>query len=80
TTPKVHGTRYVSAWTTADMQVSYTFKDTKAYLNGLTVAVGANNVFDKLAPFAAGAFNDSYDTRTHNNIGRFVYLQLKKQY
>jgi len=42
--------------------------------------LGANNVFDKLAPFSAGAFNDNYDTRTVNNIGRFVYLNLRKQF
>jgi iron complex outermembrane receptor protein len=78
--PKVGGIRRISAWTTLDTQVSYKFSRESGYLGGLTVTLGVNNLFDKLAPFAAGAFNDSYDTRTHNNIGRFVYMNLKKEF
>ncbi len=77
---KVGGIRDVAAWTTVDVQLSYTFGQAGDYLKGLTVSLGANNLFDELAPFAAGAFNDSYDTRTHNNIGRFVYLSLRAQF
>lgn len=78
--PKIGGIRQVSAWTTLDTQVSYEISRDSGYLGGLTIAVGATNLFDKLAPFAAGAFNDSYDTRTHNNIGRFVYVNLAKKF
>ncbi len=78
--PKVGGIRSVDAWKSVDLQVGYTFTGDVAYTKGLSLALGATNVFDKLAPFSAGAFNDSYDTRTHNNIGRFVYLNLKKQF
>ncbi len=78
--PKVGGIRQVSAWTTFDTQVSYKFSRNHGYFGGLTVTLGANNLFDQLAPFAGGSFNDSYDTRTHNNIGRFVYLNLKKEF
>ncbi|MBI5424041.1 MAG: TonB-dependent receptor [Opitutae bacterium] len=78
--PKVGGYRRIGSFNTVDMQTSYAFKSDNLVLKGLTVTLGATNVFDKLAPFAAGAFNDSYDTRTHNNIGRFVYLQLRKEF
>ncbi|MBI2511258.1 MAG: TonB-dependent receptor [Opitutae bacterium] len=78
--PKVGGIRTISAFQTVDLQATYNFQSDNLFLKDLAVTVGATNVFDKLAPFAAGAFNDSYDTRTHNNIGRFVFVQLRKQF
>ncbi|MBX3737715.1 MAG: TonB-dependent receptor [Candidatus Didemnitutus sp.] len=78
--PKVGGYRRIAAFKTVDLQTTYSFQSDNVFLEHLSVTLGATNVFDKLAPFAAGAFNDSFDTRTHNNIGRFVYLQLRKQF
>ena len=80
TAPKVGGIRYISAFTTVDLQVGYKFSGDDPFLGGLKVTVGARNVLDKLAPFAAGAFNDSYDTRTVNNVGRFVYMEVRKDF
>ncbi len=78
--PKVGGFRMVSAFDTFDTQVSYRFASDNRYMKGLTLTVGALNVFDKLAPYAAGAFNDSYDTRTANNYGRQLYASLRKEF
>ena len=78
--PKVGGIRSIAAWTTFDAQISYAFGNDITYLAHTKVSLGSRNLTDKLAPFAAGAFNDSYDTRTHNNIGRFVYLDLRKEF
>ncbi|MDI1318965.1 MAG: TonB-dependent receptor [bacterium] len=78
--PKVGGFRMISAFDTYDTQVSYRFGSDNSYLKGLTLIIGANNVFDKLAPNAAGAFNDSYDTRTANNYGRQIYARLSKEF
>ena len=77
---KVGGFRKIAAFDTWDTQISYKFSNENRYLAGLTFAIGANNVLDKLAPVAAGAFNDSYDTRTANNLGRFVYSSLRKEF
>ena len=77
---KVGGFRMISAFDTWDAQVSYKFGRLSHYLQGLTLTVGANNLLDKLAPYAAGAFNDSYDTRTANNYGRVVYASLRKEF
>lgn len=44
----------------------------------MKIGVCAPSVFDELAPYAFGAFNDRYDTRTHNNVVGFVYLSLRK--
>ncbi len=75
---KVGGYRRVSAFETFDVQTGYSFSKGNYYLAGLSISVGVTNVFDKLAPLAAGAFNDSYDTRTANNIGRFCYMEIRK--
>ncbi len=77
---KVGGYREIKAFDTWDVQASYTIKSDNAYLGGITCTIGSTNVLDKLAPSAAGAFNDSYDTRTANNIGRFIYASLRKKF
>ena len=78
--PKVGGSRIISAFDTFDTQVSYRFGSDNSYLKGLTFVIGSNNVFDKLAPNAAGAFNDSYDTRVANNYGRQIYARISKEF
>jgi iron complex outermembrane receptor protein len=79
--PRVGGEHTIDAFTTLDWQTTYRFGDRHgAYLKDLDLTIGVTNVFDKLAPLAFGGFNDNIDTRTHNNIGRFVYVQLRKQF
>ena len=41
---------------------------------------GGTNILDRSAPFAAGAFNDFYDVKTHSSRGRFLYTQITKQF
>jgi iron complex outermembrane receptor protein len=77
--PKIGGYRRISSFMPVDLQCVYDFKGQRL-LKGVSLTLGTNNLFDKLAPFAAGAFNDSYDTRTHNNIGRFVYANVRKEF
>lgn len=75
--------RFVDSWLTWDGQVSYRFNGGdgwKKWLADTTVRVGASNILDEDAPFAAGAFNDGYDVTTHNNKGRFVYAQLTRKF
>lgn len=50
------------------------------WLNGVTVTVGVNNVFDQPPPFVAGAFENGYDEATANIQGRFCYVSLKKRF
>jgi iron complex outermembrane receptor protein len=49
-------------------------------LGGTTIRTGIVNVFDQAPPFAAGAFNDNYDTSLYSNRGRFYYVSLQKQF
>lgn len=78
-----NGIRYVKAWITCDAQVSYKIgprEGWQKWIDRTTIRVGVSNLFDEPAPFAAGAFNDSYDVTTHSNRGRFVYTQLTKEF
>jgi iron complex outermembrane receptor protein len=72
--------RYISSWTTLDAQVGYTFNTGWPHVGGTTVRLGASNLTDVAAPFAAGAANDSYDVTTHSTRGRFVYAELTQKF
>src|SRR5437667_3720345 len=52
----------------------------RAWLNGTTITVGMQNVFDSDPPFAAVAFANGYDASLANVKGRFCYIQLKKKF
>jgi hypothetical protein len=52
----------------------------RAWLNGTTITVGMQNVFDSDPPFAAVAFANGYDASLANVKGRFCYVQLKKKF
>ena len=76
--------RYVSPWPTMDAQVAYKFGNKesgwKKWFANTTARLGGTNVLDRSAPFAAGAFNDFYDVKTHSSRGRFLYTQITKQF
>jgi hypothetical protein len=52
----------------------------RAWLNGTTVTVGMNNVFDFAPPFVAAANENGYDESTANIKGRTWYVALKKRF
>jgi iron complex outermembrane receptor protein len=52
----------------------------QAWLNGTTLTVGIENVFDSDPPFVAGAFENNYDESLATVKGRFWYAQLKKRF
>jgi outer membrane receptor protein involved in Fe transport len=51
-----------------------------AWLNGTTVTLGMQNVFDSDPPFVAGAFENNYDASLATIKGRFWYVQLRKRF
>jgi iron complex outermembrane receptor protein len=51
-----------------------------AWLNGTTLTLGVQNVFDSDPPFVAGAFENNYDESIADVRGRFWYVQLKKRF
>jgi outer membrane receptor for ferrienterochelin and colicin len=52
----------------------------RAWLNGTTVTLGINNVFDLAPPFVAAAAENGYDEQTANIKGRTWYVALKKRF
>ena len=52
----------------------------RAWLNGTTVTLGMNNVFDLAPPFVAAAVENGYDEQTANIKGRTWYVALKKRF
>jgi iron complex outermembrane recepter protein len=52
----------------------------RAWLNGTTITLGVNNVFDFAPPFVAAASENGYDESTANIKGRTWYVALKKRF
>jgi iron complex outermembrane receptor protein len=73
--PNSNSTRVIESWLVHDVQFSYVLN----FLNGLRMSMGIDNVFDKEAPFAASAFNDNYDARSHDLKGRYWYAKLSQR-
>ena len=67
--------RDIDSWLIHDVQFSYVFN----LLKGLRLSMGVDNVLDEEAPFAASAFNDNIDARTHDLKGRFWYAKLSQR-
>lgn len=72
------GTDYnstISAWTTVDLQVSYTVKKTNT-----RITVGVENLFAKKPPLAQSSFADNYDRGSHNILGRMLHVGIKQSF
>jgi iron complex outermembrane receptor protein len=52
----------------------------KAWLNGTTITLGVNNVFDSDPPFSAGTLENGYEEQSFDVKGRFWYVSLKKRF
>jgi hypothetical protein len=52
----------------------------RACLNGTTITLGMQNVFDSDPSFAAAGFGNGYDPSLADIKGRFWYLQLTKKF
>jgi outer membrane receptor protein involved in Fe transport len=48
-------------------------------LNGTTVAVGCNNIFDRVPPFVESA-NSNTDLSVYDGYGRFLYFEISKKF
>lgn len=72
TLPMLNRERRINSWLVHDLQVGYLF----LVGDGLRLTMGIDNLFDKDAPFAATAFNDNIDARTHDLTGRYWYGKL----
>lgn len=71
--PLLNTKRTIEAWTSQNANVTYRGPKTA----WLSVTLGVRNLFDERPPFAASAFNDSYDGRTYDLTGRYFFLRLE---
>ena len=49
-------------------------------LNGVSVAIGCNNLFNKKPPFIPSSAEDNTDKQTYDIVGRYVFIELKKSF
>ncbi|MCV6604417.1 MAG: TonB-dependent receptor, partial [Porticoccaceae bacterium] len=59
-----------SSWLTHDLQYTYLHQDKTRF------AVGVDNILNTAPPFLASAFNDNFDSRNYDGIGRFWYARV----
>lgn len=82
----VNGKEYIiPKYYKADLTVSYDFKKTggrgvMSVLNGVTITAGANNLFNKSAPFITSATEDNTDKQTYDMVGRFFFIEVGKKF
>jgi iron complex outermembrane recepter protein len=74
--PNSRRQRSIDSWLVHDLQIGRRF----ALLEGLRVSLGIDNLLDTRPPFAASAFNDSHDGRTHDLRGRYWYAKLRQDF
>lgn len=77
-TPYENPRRSSPSYTTFDFQVGYRWLDTRSWLRGTTVRLGAKNAFDRAFPFVDNTYgfvSNRVDVR-----GRVLYLDLKKEF
>jgi iron complex outermembrane receptor protein len=73
--------RHVSSWTTVDLEASYAFdRRLGGPLAGMTVSLGAENLFDLDPPFLNNQVGIGYDQENGDLAGRLVRVSFKKQW
>jgi iron complex outermembrane receptor protein len=71
----------VESYNSIDVSASFTFGTDYRWVNGLTVRVGANNVFNETPPMAKGTFTDSNaDIATYGAVGRLIYVEARLKF
>lgn len=69
--------QHVESFTRTDVFASYRFRGDGSILDGLTVRLGVNNVFDKQPPMANSSWSDSgSDTGIYDWLGRVYYADV----
>ena len=72
--------RPISAWTSIDLQVRLSSADKTGLARGLSAALTIQNLFDRDPPFVDRSLGFGYDPANADVLGRFIALQIKKQW
>jgi outer membrane receptor protein involved in Fe transport len=73
-------TTAVSSWTTVDATLRYRRDPGPGVLDGLTIALQVQNLFDEDPPFVANQLGLNFDATNASARGRFVALQVIKEW
>ncbi len=72
---------YVEPFDSVDIGVGYTFGKNTPWLNGMSLRVGANNVFDAQPSVAKGTFsNGNADIATYGAVGRLIFVEARYKF
>lgn len=74
--PLSNDKRTIDTWKTHNFNISYLGPQTDWY----RITLGGQNLLDSSPPFAASAFNDSYDGRNYDITGRYLFLKIDKSF
>ena len=72
--------RRVGSSTTFNMNVRYEFENTSSWLDGTSIALDIQNLFDRDPPFVNNPAGVGYDRENADLWNRMVSLQLKKDW
>ncbi|MCR6655417.1 MAG: TonB-dependent receptor [Opitutus sp.] len=76
--------RHVESFTSVDLYLGYTFKGGEGlarYVDGLSLRVGALNVFNEHIPLAAASWTDANaDTATYGALGREFFISASYKF
>lgn len=75
----------IASWTTMDLQLRYDTQNdvNRTWLNGISLAVSVNNLFDEAPPYALVAINSghvAYDPTNATPLGRVVSFEVTKKW
>ena len=73
-------TRPIKAWTSLDVQFRLTPKATTGLAKNSSAALTIQNLFDRDPPFVDRSLGFGYDPANADVLGRFIALQIKKQW
>ena len=73
--------RTIDSWTSLDLLASYAWPDNaNDWLRNTRLTLGIENATDEMPPFAAGAFDDSYDSSIYSLEGRRISLSVNREF
>jgi iron complex outermembrane recepter protein len=70
----------VSAYTTVDLNLSYTFGENASIAKGLTFLVAAQNLFNAKPPFARVSNSQEYDSTNASVLGRQISFEVRMKF
>jgi iron complex outermembrane receptor protein len=77
--PAVQNER-VSAYTTVDLNLSYTLGENAGIAKGLTFLVAAQNLFNAAPPFARISGSQEFDSTNASVLGRVISFEIRKKF